>query len=658
MTSAYCSRSPHAHAAIRAIDTAAAEAMPGVLGVWIGADLAAAKVGGLPCGWIVRTGGDPMAQPPHPVLARGRVRHVGDPVAFVVAETRAQALDAAEAIAVDYEILPHVVELDRAVDPAAPQLWDEAPGNRCYEWSVGDAAAVDRAFAGAAHVAKLKLVNNRVHASPMETRGAIGQYDPSTDRHTLYTSNQNPHIIRILLSLATLGISEEKLRVVAPDVGGGFGMKIYHYAEEVLVLFASAPPTSPGQVDLRPHRGLSQRHACARPRHRGGGGARRRWRGAGAQGRHHRQHGRVPLDLRAGHPVLLLRLSDAGPYKVRAVHCRVRAAFTNTQPVDAYRGAGRPEATYVLERIMDEAARTTGIDRVEIRRRNLIPAEAFPYKTPLLWTYDVGDLADAPRPRRRDGRFRRPRRAASSESAARGRLRGLGFAFYMEACGMGPSKMLAEQGCGAGQFEVGQVRVNPTGTVTVLTGSHSHGQGHETVFAQLVADSLGVAMDRVEVVHGDTDRVPYGVGTYGSRSLAVGGSALKLSLDKVVEKGRKIAAHAMEADPRDVVFEAGTYRVAGTDLRRSFRRSRLPPTTRSTTRSTGSSRGSRRPPGSTRPTSPFPMAATSARSRSTRIPAARASSGSWRSTISATRSTRWWSRARSMAGSPRASARP
>jgi aerobic carbon-monoxide dehydrogenase large subunit len=564
-------RSPHAHARIAKLDIAAARAMPGVLDIVTGTDLNSAKVGGLPVGWIVpKTTGAPMTKPPHPVLATERVRHVGDPVAFVVAETRVQALDAMERIEVEYEPLPHITDLESSVAPGAPQLWPEAPGNLCYDWEIGDAAAVARAFAGAAHVTTLKLVNNRIHASPMETRGTIGHYDPSSDRYTLYTSNQNPHIIRVLLAAATLGISEEKIRVVAPDVGGGFGMKIYHYAEEVLVVFASQRLRRPVKwISDRSEAYLSDTHA-----------------------RDHVTTVSLALDSQGvmqglkvdtianmgaylstfapAIPSFFYAYPFPGPYKVRAVQCRTRAAFTNTQPVDAYRGAGRPECTYVLERAMDAAAREMGIDRVELRRRNFIPPEAFPYKTPLLWTYDVAEFDRLMNQAVEVADFAGfPARRA--EALTRNRYRGLGFAYYMESCGMGPSKLLNEQGCQAGQYEVGTVRVNPTGNVTVLTGSHTHGQGHETVYAQIVADALGVDFNAIEIVHGDTDRVPYGIGTYGSRSIAVGGSALKLSLDKVVEKARQIAAHLMEANPADVAFEQGVFRVAGTDLSRTFK---------------------------------------------------------------------------------------
>ncbi|MEQ8654587.1 MAG: xanthine dehydrogenase family protein molybdopterin-binding subunit [Kiloniellales bacterium] len=563
-------RSPHAHAQVRSIDTAMARSLPGVRLILTAADLEAAEVGGLPCGWMVHfEDGREMIQPGHPVLCKDVVRHVGDPLAFVVADSKAIALDALEAIEVDYAPLASITDLADSVASEAAQVWEQAPGNLCFDWNKGDAAAVEAAFAEAHHVTKLSLVNNRVHAAPMETRGTIGDVDPASERVTLYTSNQNPHIIRVLLSIATLKIPEEQIRVVSPDVGGGFGMKIYHYAEEVLVVMAAQRLGRPVKwVAERSESFLCDTHA-----------------------RDHVTEAAVALDgegmvtglkvdtianmgaylstFAPAIPTFFYANPMPGPYKTRAVHCRVRGVFTNSMPVDAYRGAGRPEATYVLERLMDRAAWEMGIDRVEMRRRNFIPTEAFPYESPLLWTYDVGDfhsLMDKAMEIADYAGFE----ARRQEAKGRGRLRGFGFAFYLEACGMGPSKILNQEGGGAGQFEVAQVRINPTGSVTVLTGSHTHGQGHETVYAQLVADSLGVEMDRVQIVHGDTDRVPYGIGTYGSRSLAVGGSALKLSLDKVVEKGKTIAAHLMEAAVADVVFEAGQFKVEGTDLSVDF----------------------------------------------------------------------------------------
>jgi carbon-monoxide dehydrogenase large subunit len=566
MLHGYVVRSPHAHADVLAIDAAAARAAPGVAGVFLARDLEADGIGTLPCGWSVSfRDGRPMIEPPHPVLAGDRVRHVGDLVAFVVAETAEQARDAAERIVVDYGPLPAATDLAASVEPGAPQVWPDAPGNLCYDWEAGDRTAVNGAFAAAAHIVHLDLVQNRISASPMETRGAVGVFDPATERYTLYTSSQNPHIIRVLLANSTLRVSEEKIRVVSPDVGGGFGMKIYHYAEEVLVLWAAFRLHRPVRwIAERSEAFLSDTYA-----------------------RDHVTTAEMALDpdgvitaikvdtvanmgaylstFATAIPSFFYAYPLPGPYLTRAVHCRVRAAFTNTVPVDAYRGAGRPEATYVLERLIDEAAARLGLDRAQIRRRNLIPREAFPYQTPLLWEYDDAALhavLDHALATAAYDTFEE-RRAAS---AADGLLRGIGMAVYMEACGMGPSKMLAEQGCRAGQFEVGQVRVHPTGAVTVLTGSHTHGQGHETVFAQIVADRLGVDIDRIDVVHGDTDRIAYGLGSYGSRSLSVGGSALNVALDRIVEKARRIAAHILEASAEDVVFEHGVFSVAGTDM--------------------------------------------------------------------------------------------
>jgi aerobic carbon-monoxide dehydrogenase large subunit len=529
-------RSPHAAARVRSVDTAAATRMPGVLCVLTGRDAEADGLGGLPVGWqTYNRDGSKMAEPPHPVLASARVRHVGDPVAFVVAETLAQAEEAAAAIRVDYEPLLAVTELPRALDPSAPQVWDEVPGNLCYDWEVGDESAVEAAFAAAHRVVSLDLVQNRINACPMEPRACIGQYDAGTESFVLHTSSQNPHIIRVLLSAFTLKVPEERVRVISPDVGGGFGMKIYHYAEEVLVTWAARRIGRPVKWTAT----RSESFQCD------------------TYARDHATTVKLALDAE-GHfiglrvdtianmggylstfapaiPTFFYANPLPGPYTTKAVYARVRAAFTNTVPVDAYRGAGRPEATFLLERIVDLAARESGIDAVEIRRRNLIPADAFPYQSPLLWEYDTGDFL-----RCLDATMQAADRngfaARRAQSGRKGLLRGQGIAFYMEACGMGPSKMLGQHGCRAGQYEVATVRVNPTGGVTVLTGSHTHGQGHETVFSQIVADRLGLPLEKIDIVHGDTGRVPYGLGSYGSRSLAVGGSALHLAIEKVIAK--------------------------------------------------------------------------------------------------------------------------
>jgi carbon-monoxide dehydrogenase large subunit len=569
-THAYILRSPHAHAEIKGIDIAQAKAMPGVLAVFVGADMAAENIGGLPCGWQIHNkDGSPMAEPPHPVIAVGKVRHVGDPVAVVVAETRAQARDAAEAIVVDYNPLPAVATSEAALAAGAPQVHDGAPGNLCYDWHIGDKAAQEAAFAKAARVVKFETTNNRLVPNAMEPRAAIGDYDTTTGEHTLYTTSQNPHVIRLLMGAFVLHIPESKLRVVAPDVGGGFGSKIYHYAEEAIVTWAAAKVKRPIKWTAdRTESFMSDAH-----------------------GRDHVTQAELALD--ADGKILGLKVHTlanmgaylstfapcvptylyatllAGVYTTPVIYAEVKAVFTNTVPVDAYRGAGRPEATYLLERLMDVAAKEAGLDRVEFRRRNFIPKDAFPYQTPVALQYDSGDYFSTLEQalQTADWAGFEARRAAA---AAKGKLRGIGISTYLEACGIAPSAVVGSLGARAGLYEVGTIRVHPTGSVTVLTGAHSHGQGHETTFAQLVADKLGVPTSQVDIVHGDTAKVPFGMGTYGSRSLAVGGSAMDKAMDKIIAKGKRIAAHLMEASVDDVEFERGTFRVAGTDKTKSL----------------------------------------------------------------------------------------
>ncbi len=555
-------RSPYAHARIKAISLEAARKSPGVLAVYTGADLPD-SVGGLPCGWLITgTDGKPMKEPKHPLLAQGKVRHVGDPVALVVAETAMQAKDAAERIEVDYEPLPAVADVRDALAKGAPAVHDDAPGNVCYVWALGDKAAVDAGFAKAAHVTTLEFVNNRLIPNAIEPRACNAVHSKSDDSYTLYVTSQNPHVERLLMTAFVLGLPEHKVRVVAPDVGGGFGSKIYLYAEETMCVWASKRVGRPIKWTAeRSESFLSDAH-----------------------GRDHFTKAELALDkdgkflaLRVTTkaamgaylstfasciPTILYATLLAGQYTTPAIHCEVTAVFTNTAPVDAYRGAGRPEATYVVERLVATAARELGIAQDEIRRRNFI--RSFPYATPVALTYDTGDydaclegamkLADA-------AGFAKRR----EEAAKRGKLRGLGYSSYIEACGLAPSNIAGALGARAGLFEAGEVRVHPTGKVTVFTGSHSHGQGHETTFAQVVAARLGIGVDDVDVVHGDTGRVPFGMGTYGSRSLAVGGTAIVKALDKIVAKGRKIAAHLMEASDADVEFADGKFTVKGTD---------------------------------------------------------------------------------------------
>ncbi|WP_448205071.1 xanthine dehydrogenase family protein molybdopterin-binding subunit [Azospirillum sp. sgz302134] len=558
-------RSPYAHATIRGIDASEAMQAPGVIAVLTGADMGADKVGSLPCGWQIHSkDGSPMKEPPHFPIARDRARYVGDPVAVVIAETREQAKDAAEFVMVDYEELPAAVTSVKALAEGAPLVHDDAAGNLCFDWHLGDATAVDAAFAQAAHVTTLDLVNQRLVPNAMEPRAAIGEYDAATGDHTLTTTSQNPHVIRLLMGAFVLGIPEHKLRVVAPDVGGGFGSKIFHYGEEAVVTWAAKKVG-------RPVKWTAERSESFL---------------TDAHGRDHVSHAELALD-EDGH-FLALRVSTianmgaylstfapsvptylyatllAGQYKTPAIYAEVKAVFTNTSPVDAYRGAGRPEACYLIERIVEVAARETGIDKAEIRRRNFVPAEAMPYQTPVALQYDTGDFAknlEIALPLVDYDGFQ----ARKAESARRGKLRGIGFATYIEACGIAPSNIAGALGARAGLYESAEVRFHPTGSVTVFTGSHSHGQGHETTFAQLVSERFGVPIENVEIVHGDTSKIPFGMGTYGSRSLAVGGSAIVKAMDKVERKAKKIAAHMLEAAETDIEVKDGRFVVAGTD---------------------------------------------------------------------------------------------
>ena len=562
-THAFILRSPHAHAAINGIDTAAAKAMPGVLAVFTSADMAG--IGGIPCGWQIHNkDGSPMAEPKHPVLAEGKVRHVGDPVAVVIAETKAQARDAGEAIVVDYAPLPAAATMEQALAAGAPQLHDGAAGNLCYDWHIGDKAVLDAAFAKAAKVVTFETTNNRLVPNAMEPRAAIGEFDPQSGDYTLYTTSQNPHVIRLLMGAFVLSIPEAKLRVVAPDVGGGFGSKIYHYAEEAIVTWASARVK-------RPVKWTAERTESFMSDAHGRDHVSRADLALDAEGKilglkvhTHANMGAYLSTFAPCVPTYLYATLLSGVYAMPVIYAEVKAVFTNTVPVDAYRGAGRPEATYLLERLMDVAAAEIGMDKVEFRRKNFIPVDAFPYQTPVALQYDSGNYfatLDAAL-ETADWKGFEARRAAA---AAKGKLRGIGISTYLEACGIAPSAVVGSLGARAGLYEVGTIRVHPTGSVTVLTGAHSHGQGHETTFAQLVADKLGVPIANVDIVHGDTAKVPFGMGTYGSRSLAVGGSAMMKAMDKIVAKGKRIAAHLMEASVEDVEFERGIFRVAGTD---------------------------------------------------------------------------------------------
>lgn len=559
----YFLRSDIAHGTLNSVDTSAADGMPGVVKVFTGADFEA--VGSVPCGWqVTDKHGEVMQEPRHPVLAHGKVRHVGEPIAAVVAETLEQARDAAEAIVLDITHLPAVVDMKEAVKEGAPKVHDDLTSNLCYDWGFVEEnkAAVDAAFEEAHHVTTLELVNNRLVANPMEPRVAVGDFARGTGDHTLYTTSQNPHVIRLLMGAFVLGIPEHKLRVVAPDVGGGFGTKIFHYQEEAFVTYAA-------KVCNRAVKWTSSRSEAFM---------------SDAHGRDHVTKIQLALDkdnnftaLRTDTyanmgaylstfapsvPTWLHGTLMAGNYKTPLIYVNVKAVFTNTVPVDAYRGAGRPEATYQLERLVDKAAHELGVDPIKLRRQNFIME--FPYATPVAVEYDTGDYVatmDKLEEMADIAGFKKRREA----SEAKGKLRGFGVNCYIEACGIAPSNLVGQLGARAGLFESCTVRVNATGGLVVMTGSHSHGQGHETSFAQVVADMIGIPEDMVEIVHGDTANTPMGMGTYGSRSLAVGGSAMVKATEKIIAKAKKIASHLLEASENDVELKDGAFTVAGTD---------------------------------------------------------------------------------------------
>jgi len=568
-TYAAFARSDVANGVIKSIDTSTAEAMPGVLTVFTGEDFA--DVGGNPAGWLIHSrDGEPMKEPKRPVLAHGKVRHVGDAYAAVIAETAEQALDAAEAIVANIDQLPAVVDMAAAI-AGGELVHDEIETNVCFDWGwiEDNREATDAAIKAAPHVTTLNLVNNRLVANPMEPRCSIGDYEPGTGDYTLYTTSQNPHMTRLLISAFVLGIPENKLRIIAPDVGGGFGSKIYHYGEEALVLAAAKRLG-------RPVRWTSSRTEAFL---------------ADAQGRDHvtkielacekdgsfiafrtetkANVGAYLSNFSTVTPTFLHGTLMAGNYTVPNVYVNVKAVFTNTAPVDAYRGAGRPEATYSMERVIDMAARELGIDPIEIRRKNFIKPEQFPYAGAAGLEYDSGnydalmdkleELADL-------SGFA-GRRKASEE---KGLLRGFGVNVFVEACGLAPSNLVGVLGSRVGLYDAATVRVNATGNLSVMVGAHSHGQGHETAFPQIVADMLGVDAELVDIVHGDTSKIPFGMGTYGSRSLAVCGSAVVRATEKIIEKARKIAAHMMEAADADIEFVDGQFSVAGTDKSVSF----------------------------------------------------------------------------------------
>ena len=561
-------RSPHARAQIKKLDISKALKSSGVVSIFTGSEIAQDKIGGLIAGWAIRSeDGTEMKCPANPPLAKDNVNFVGDPVAVVIAESLAEAKNAAEKVSVDYKILKAVTSTANAMEGEA--IHDGIDKNLCYDWLLGDRQKVKEAFEKADKVISIDIINNRLIPNAMEPRAAVAEFNESNGEYTLYTTTQNPHVIRLLMGAFVLSIPEHKLRVIAPDVGGGFGSKIFLYAEETIITWASAKIGRP--IKWRAERSESFL--------------------TDAHGRDHVTHAKLGLDANgkftalkvetyanmgaylstfaSSVPTYLYATLLAGVYTTPVIYANVKAIFTNTVPVDAYRGAGRPEASYLLERIIDRAARETGVDQVEIRRRNMIAPDAFPYQTPVALAYDSGNYQATldSALKLADTTGFEARKTASEDN---GKKRGIGYSTYIEACGIAPSAVAGALGARAGLYESAEVRVHPTGSVTIFTGSHSHGQGHETTFAQLVSEQLGVPIESIEINHGDTGNVQFGMGTYGSRSLAVGGEALIRATNKVVKKAAKIAAHIMEASVDDIEFNDGSFTVAGTDKSMAF----------------------------------------------------------------------------------------
>ena len=565
---AYFIRSDVAHANIKSIDVREAAKSEGVIAIYTGEDIAADGIGGPICGWApTNRDGSAPKEPAHPLLAVGKVRYVGDHIAVVIANSLSDAQAAAEKVAIDLENLPPVVDPATAINNT--QIHEEMDDNVYFDWELGDETATADALGGADKVIELTVTNNRVIPNAIEPRAAVAEYDEIEDRYTLYTSSQNPHLTRLVMAAFMMQIPESKLHVVAPDVGGGFGSKIYIYPEEAVCTWAAKKLRKPVKWTAdRTQAFLGDAH-----------------------GRDHINN--VKLGLDKNNKIVGLRVDTianlgaylsafamvtptylhgtllSGCYDIPAIYTNVKGVCTTTVNVDAYRGAGRPEATYLLERTMDYAAKQIGMDPAEFRRINFIPKDAFPYQTAVALQYDIGDY-EAPLDKAMEMIDYAGFEGRRAEAAKRGKYRGIGLSSYIEACGIAPSAVVGALGGRVGLYESAVVRVDPTGTISVFTGTHSHGQGHATTFAQIVADKLGVPIESIDIVHGDTDRIPFGMGTYGSRSLAVGGSAISKAVDKVIEKGKIIAAHMMEAAEADLEFKDGKFTVAGTDKEKSF----------------------------------------------------------------------------------------
>lgn len=544
-------RSPHAAASFAVVNTEAAKTVPGVVAIYTHVDLNADGIGGLPCAVPMKNrDGTDRADVPHPVLADRAVRHVGDPVAFIVAENVKAGRDAAELVEIDYDIKPSITELARATDDDAPLVWPNVKNNVAFDWAIGDKEKTDELFAQAAHVTRLTVINNRIVVNSMEARAAIAEYDAKTERWTLYTNTQGGWLVKDLLApvFQTMG---DNIRIITPDVGGGFGMKLFLYAEHALTCYAARKLG-------RPVKWASERGEAFL---------------SDTQGRDNITLGEIAFD--SNNKMLALRtrnianmgayFSNFGPfiptfagtgvlasvYGFQQVYANVIGVFTNTVPVDAYRGAGRPESNYLVERLVDAAARDLGVDRVELRQHNMVPPSAMPHTTPVGKTYDSGDFGRVLdiALERNDWKGFPERRA---EATRRGKYRGIGLSYYLEATGGAPS-------------ELAEIRFADDGFVDVYVGTQSTGQGHETAYVQLTADQLGIDGDKIRIRQGDTDTIPTGGGTGGARSLYSEGQAILATAASVIEKGKKAASEALEAAPADIAFEAGRFSIVGTD---------------------------------------------------------------------------------------------
>ena len=558
MTHMAVTRSPFAHALITSIDTSAAASMPGVLGVFTGADMTAAGFGGIPCAWVVPDSN--TKTPEHPPIAIDKVRYVGDAVAIVIAETDHQAHDAAIAVAVDYDVLAAVTNAEEATGEGAPTLHEEAQDNVCFHWTVagGD---IDAAFAAADVIVSDHIVNQRLIPMAMEPRAALADWDPAMEELTIWVTSQNPHIVRFLLSLDT-GIPENKIRVIAPDVGGGFGSKIAHYPEDAMVVFSS-------QQVRRPVRWVATRSEGFQATTHGRDhitdieiAATSDGKVLGLRAKVHANLGAYLSTASTGVPTILHGLMLSGAYTFGAIHEDVFGVFTNTVPVDAYRGAGRPEATFMVERMMDLLARELNMDPVDLRRRNLIPAFTDGHEVATGLVYDTGNY-EAALDKALDLVGYDDLRAQQTAGRADGRIIGIGVSTYSEICGLGPSEVAGAVGFGGGLWESAIVRFHPSGKVNLMVGVSPHGQGEATTFAQVVADQLGLPVGDIEVIYGDTAQTPMGWGTYGSRTTPVASGAIMGAITKIRDKGAEIAAHMLEAAVEDIEFTDGKFFVKG-----------------------------------------------------------------------------------------------